>query len=190
MIMKTIEELKRMSLEDLQKLYEENEEAILAFEKAGLGESIYYKMAIDEKKQIEHFLILKKEEDNNSSIANELNDNIYKIINDKKIPIYNDEELIITIKVSKNEDDHLALKSEIKRRKKSQLQATTRSPRANGYLMILNDGTELSNSSAAELLRELKNRQIIPNHLGNRDSAVRVLEGLANKGVIRNFQKL
>lgn len=188
--MKTIEELKRMSLEDLQELYEDCKEAVLEFEKAGLRENEYYKIAIDEKKQIEHFLILKKEEDINSSIANELNDYIYGVINDKKISIYSDEELIITIKVSKNEDDHLALKSEIKRRKKSQLQATTRSPRANGYLMILNDGTELSNSSAAELLRELKHRQIIPNHLGNRDSAVRVLESLTKKGVIRNFQKL
>lgn len=188
--MKTIRELNRMSFEELQELYQKNEEAMLAFEKAGLGESIYYKKVVDEKKQIEHFLNLKREEDNNSSIANALNDYIYRVINDKQISIYNDEELIITIKVSKNEDDHLALKSEIKRRKKSQQQATTRSPRANGYLMILNDGTELSNSSAVELLRELKHRQIVPDHHGNGDSAVRVLESLTKKRVIRNFQKL
>ena len=186
-------ELKKLKAEELLAKQSANNEALKAFEAASLTSSPYYTAALAEKADIEAELASREGEMLAASVSEAVTKAVLAELKGKEGEIKKDTTLAVVI--SKSETGEIVVKTSAgKVRAASTGDGVSASSGVRGerkaVKITLLDGTLIEAETAAKGVARLKELQVIPQTLGESDSQVRVLKSIADKGIIKSFERV
>lgn len=192
--MQTKSSLKKLNFDELAQLQRANNEATAAFEAAGLKDSVYYQMAVDEGVLINEAIEARKDEAIYQALSSSLEDKALELIQEQGIAIEDGTSVVISVIVT-SEGGIVDAKSRVATRKASEAKSSTggatrgSNTKFNNILTLL-DGEVIEAATASALLQELKDRKIVHANTGDGDSAPRVLNSLVSREIIAKFERV
>lgn len=192
--MQTKSSLKKLNFDELAQLQRANNEATAAFEAAGLKDSVYYQMAVDEGVLINEAIEARKDEAIYQALSSSLEDKALELIQEQGIAVEDGTSVVISVTVT-SEGGIVDAKSRVATRKASEAKSSTggatrgSNTKFNNIVTLL-DGEVIEAATASALLQELKDRKIVHANTGDGDSAPRVLNSLVSREIIAKFERV
>lgn len=192
--MQTKSSLKKLNFDELAQLQRANNEATAAFEAAGLKDSVYYQMAVDEGVLINEAIEARKDEAIYQALSSSLEDKALELIQEQGIAIEDGTSVVISVIVT-SEGGIVDAKSRVATRKASEAKSSTGGATRGSNTKFNNILTRLAGevieaATASALLQELKDRKIVHANTGDGDSAPRVLNSLVSREIIAKFERV